>query len=68
MRFMLKIKLQEFYDCKDMVKLVRKHAKRDDIYRRDIALIRVHKELKCVVFLIERKQQAIEVVSSMPQA
>lgn len=67
MRFMLKVKLQEFHECRDLIGMIRRYAKRSDIYLRDIAMMRIHKRLKCVVFMIERKDSPIEVVTEMPK-
>jgi len=68
MRFILKVHLKDFYKLRNptlygMTKFVREQAKNEDIYPEDIKMMRVNKEEKWVMFLIERekKKSLIEV-------
>ncbi len=71
MKFLLKVRLQDFYSIKDtrmegMVKFVRKMSKCEDIYPEDIKMMRVNKKEKFVIFVIERerKKNIIEVYNN----
>ena len=65
MEFLLKITLQKFYACHDLIAYIRKRAKRTDIYKEDIKGTVVDRELKVVVIHVKRtNRKMIDVYSA----